>query len=85
MRFVHDRIFPVLCHLSKTEDRELFIAANHLNYAGFSADQLGLPEDFQVPLTAAVRHVKIRTVPAKSALGLRIFRSELDRDINVYF
>ena len=54
MRFIHDRIFPVLCHVCKGEDRDLFLCANYLHQTGFSADQLGLPEDFCVPLTAAV-------------------------------
>lgn len=54
MRFVHDRIFPVICHMSYAEDRDLSVSANYLHSSGFSADQLGLPEDFCVPLTAAV-------------------------------
>ena len=55
MRFVHDRIFPVICHLSKREDRDLALCANFLYQNGFSTDQFGLSEDLCVPLTAAVR------------------------------
>ena len=54
MRFVHDAIFPVVCHLSQNEDRDLLACANYLHETKFSADQLGLPEDFCVPLIAAV-------------------------------
>ena len=57
MRFIHDRIFPVLCHVCKGEDKDLFMCANYLHQTGFAADQLGLPEDFCVPLTAAVRKI----------------------------
>lgn len=55
MRFVHDHIFPVICHLSEREDKELLLCANYLHQSNFSTDQLGLPEDFCVPLTTAVR------------------------------
>ena len=57
MRFIHDRIFPVLCHVCKGEDKDLFMCANYLHQTGFSADQLGLPEDFCVPITAAVSEI----------------------------
>ncbi len=64
MRFVHDRIFPVLCHLCRGDDRDLFLCANYLHQTGFQAIQLGLPEDFCVPLTAAVSNkVTINRVP----------------------
>ena len=53
MRFVHDRIFPVICHLSEAEDRDLCSSANYLHQSRFSADQIGLQEDFCVPLYAA--------------------------------
>ncbi len=54
MRFVHDRIFPVVCHLSQHEDKELQLCADYLHSTGFSAERLGLAEDFCVPPTAAV-------------------------------
>ncbi len=66
MRFVHDRIFPVVCHLSRLEDSELLLSANYLHGSDFSADQLGLPEDFCVPLAAAVvemASLDMRTTP----------------------
>lgn len=31
MRFVHDRVFPVICHLSATEDRHLTSSASYLH------------------------------------------------------
>lgn len=66
MRFVHDRVFPVICHLSKREDRDLNMAASALFHSDFSTDQLGLPEDFCVPLPAAVvemASLDMRTTP----------------------
>jgi hypothetical protein len=59
MRFVHDRVFPVVCHVSAKEDRELLMCANYLHMSNFSAEQLGLPEDFCVPLIAAVSFINM--------------------------
>ena len=66
MRFVHDRIFPVVCHLSQHEDKELQLCADYLHSTGFSAERLGLAEDFCVPPTAAVvelASLDMRTTP----------------------
>ena len=66
MRFVHDRVFPVICHLSKGEDRDLNASANYLHESRFSADQVGLPEDYCVPLYAAtveLASLDMRTTP----------------------
>ena len=66
MRFVHDRLFPLICHLSSSEDRQLSSSANYLHAVRFSADQLHLPEDFCVPLPAAVVELSsldMRTTP----------------------
>ena len=52
---VHERIFPLICHMSAKEDRELQVTANYLHAQKiFGPDRLGLPEDFCVPLPAAV-------------------------------
>ncbi len=66
MRFVHDRIFPVVRHLSQLEDKELLLSSSYLHRSSFSADRLGLAEDFCVPLTAAVvemASLDMRTTP----------------------
>ena len=64
---VHDKIFPVVCHLSQKEDREFQVTANYMHSQKiFSADRLGLPEDFCVPLPAAVIELAaldMRTTP----------------------
>ena len=52
---VHALVFPPICHLSRAEDRELLQCIEYLHQkTDFSADQLGLPEDFCIPLPAAV-------------------------------
>ena len=52
---VHELVFPAICYLSKKEDRELTTCAEYLlRKTNFGADQLGLPEDFCIPLPAAV-------------------------------
>ncbi len=52
---VHDLVFPVICHLSRKEDRELRRCTEYLLHkTKFSPDQLGLSEDFCIPLPAAV-------------------------------
>ncbi|XP_040579519.1 uncharacterized protein [Lepeophtheirus salmonis] len=54
VQLVHERVFPVICLLSKREDRELSSCLRFLRESGLSADQLGLPEDFCIPLSAAI-------------------------------
>ena len=52
---IHDLVFPPICHLSRKEDQELFTCTEYLfRKTDFSPDQLGLPEDFCIPLPAAV-------------------------------
>ena len=52
---VHDLVFPPICYLSRQEDRELLACTEYLHQkTDFSADQLGLTDDFCIPLPAAV-------------------------------
>ena len=52
---VHEMVFPPICYLSKKEDRELLACTEYLQHkTNFGADQLGLSEDFCIPLPAAV-------------------------------
>lgn len=52
---VHDRVFPPICYLSRKEDRELMACTEYLlRKTDFGPDQLGLPDDFCIPLPAAV-------------------------------
>ncbi len=72
MRFVHDRLFPVVRHLSENEDRELLLCADYLHRASFSAEQLGLREDLCAPLPAAVvelASLDMRTTPLTGSLA----------------
>ena len=64
---VHDKVYPAICYLSDKEDREFLIQTNYFhNQKIFSADRLGLREDFCIPLTAAVVELAaldMRTTP----------------------
>ena len=52
---VHEMVFPAICYISKKEDRELLACTEYLQHkTNFGADQLGLSEDFCIPLPAAV-------------------------------
>ena len=64
---VHDRVYPAICYLSEKEDRDFLICSNYFhNQKIFSADRIGLREDFCIPLTAAVVELAaldMRTTP----------------------
>ena len=52
---VHHLVFPPICHLSRKEDGELSACTEYLlRKTEFGPDQLGLPEDFCIPLPAAI-------------------------------
>lgn len=52
---VHDLVFPPICHLSRKEDRALTGSLEYLLWkTEFSPNQLGLSEDFCIPMPAAV-------------------------------
>ena len=73
---VHDRVYPAICYLSDKEDREFLICSNYFhNQKIFSADRLGLREDFCIPLTAAVVELAaldMRTTPLDRYISCKI-------------
>ena len=64
---VHEKVYPAICYLSDREDRDFLLCSNYFhNQKIFSADRLGLKEDFCIPLTAAVVELAaldMRTTP----------------------
>ena len=88
---VHDKVYPAICYLSDKEDREFLICSNYFhNQKIFSADRLGLREDFCIPLTAAVVELAaldMRTTPLDRYISCKIVamwhfesRNEFDFD-----
>ncbi|KAK7861943.1 hypothetical protein R5R35_006314 [Gryllus longicercus] len=51
---LHDTLFPVICHRHRLQDEAVLSQLRELASRGVTADQLGAPEDFAVPLPAAV-------------------------------
>lgn len=54
MSRLHELVFPVICSSYIDEDSKILAQAQKLSNLGVTADQLGAPVDFSVPLPAAV-------------------------------
>ena len=71
---VHEKVYPAICYLSDREDRDFLLCSNYFhNQKIFSADRLGLKEDFCIPLTAAVVELAaldMRTTPLDRSVFL---------------
>jgi hypothetical protein len=51
---LHDLVFHMVCNKHCDDDAEILGQVKELASVGVTADQLGAPEDFAVPLPAAV-------------------------------
>ncbi|PSN51356.1 hypothetical protein C0J52_07920 [Blattella germanica] len=54
MSRIHDLVFQMVCSRYEEEDSKILSLVKELAGAGVTVDQLGAPEDFAVPLPAAV-------------------------------
>jgi len=59
MSHLHDVVFHVVCNGHCDDDAQILGLVQELASAGVTADQLGAPEDFAVPLPAAVCECEI--------------------------
>lgn len=55
MSRLHDLVFQMVCNKHREDDAQILGLVKELASAGVTADQLGAPEDFAIPLPAAVR------------------------------
>jgi hypothetical protein len=55
MSRLHDTVFYMVCNSHSDDDTQILGLVKELASVGVTADQLGAPEDFAVPLPAAVR------------------------------
>lgn len=51
---LHEQIFPLLCAVFVEEDKKIYSRTREFCELGVTVDQFGAPEDFAVPLPAAV-------------------------------
>jgi len=54
MSHLHDMVFHMVCNEHCDDDKQILGLVKELGSVGVTADQLGAPEDFAVPLPAAV-------------------------------
>ncbi|XP_023721770.1 ankyrin repeat domain-containing protein 27 isoform X2 [Cryptotermes secundus] len=54
MSRLHDLVFQMVCNKHNEDDAQILGLVKELASAGVTADQLGAPEDFAIPLPAAV-------------------------------
>jgi hypothetical protein len=59
MSRLHDLVFQMVCNKQHEDDAQILGLVKELASAGVTADQLGAPEDFAIPLPAAVRCIYI--------------------------
>ena len=59
MSRVHDLVFQMVSNSHAGEDARILSLVKELASVGVTADQLGAPEDFAVPLPAAVRNSSV--------------------------
>jgi hypothetical protein len=56
MSRLHDLVFQMVCSTHCEDDAQILRLVKELASVGVTADQLGAPEDFAIPLPAAVRY-----------------------------
>lgn len=54
MSHLHDSVFQMACSKHHEDDAQILELVKELASVGVTADQLGAPEDFAIPLPAAV-------------------------------
>ena len=59
MSHLHDVVFHMVCNEHCEDDAQVLGLVKELASVGVTADQLGAPEDFAVPLPAAVCECEI--------------------------
>ena len=59
MSHLHDVVFHMVCNEHSEDDAQVLGLVKELASVGVTADQLGAPEDFAVPLPAAVCECEI--------------------------
>nr|CAD7199085.1 unnamed protein product [Timema douglasi] len=76
---LHEVLFPLVCAHYQLEDEHILTRAIDLASAGVTADQLGAPQHFAVPLPAAL--VCFGSLDPRRSFSIRLWAQARNRDV----